>query len=88
MVDKSKEQSLEAFASKRRCADCHLINTLPCAPWMQAVDGCIKQCKQECSRMMLKMNVPKKLQNHSIELQVIVMLHTVLDIYGLDRAGT
>ena len=42
------------------------------------------QCKQGSSWMMLKQNAPKKVWNHSIELQAQIRSHTVLDIYELE----
>ena len=50
---------------------------------MKAAEGCILQCKQGSSRMMLKQNAPKKVWDHSIELQALIRSHTALDIYGL-----
>ena len=54
VVNNSKEQSLDKFASKCREAYCHLVNTEPYSPWMMAAKGCIKHLNQGSSRKMLK----------------------------------
>ena len=66
--DNSKERSLGQFATKYKEADCHLTNTLPYSPWMQAAEGYILQYKQGPSKMMSKQNVPMKVWDHSIEM--------------------
>ena len=45
VVGNSKQRTLGKFAKKFREADCHLLTTQPYFPWMQAVEGCIKQTK-------------------------------------------
>ena len=61
VVDNSKEHTLGKFARKCREADCHLVTTEPYSPWMQAVEGCIKQTMLGLSGMMLKYGSPKAL---------------------------
>ena len=83
VADNSKEQTLGNFARKCREADCHLTTTEPYSPWMQAAEGCIKHCKQGSARKMLAKGSPKRLWDHSLELEAFVRSHTALDIYGL-----
>ena len=83
VVDNSKEQTLGKFANKCREADCHLVTTEPYSPWMQAVEGCIKQTKLGSSRKILKSGCPRPLWDHCIELEALISSHAVLDIYGL-----
>ena len=49
VVDNSKEQTLGEFRKKCNNADCHLTSTEPYSPWMQAAEGCIKECKRGSS---------------------------------------
>ena len=85
VVDNSKEQSLGTFAKKCRKADCHLTNTEPYSPWMQATEGCIKEVKRGLSRKMLRTGSPKRLWDHSLELEGAVCSHTCPGIFALDE---
>ena len=83
VVYNSKEQSLGNFASKCRESNCHLVNTDPYSPWMMAVKGCIKHLKQVLPRKMLKSASPKRLWDHCIELEALILSNNALTIYGL-----
>ena len=61
-----------------------MTNTEPYLPWMQAAQGCIKEVKRGSSRKMLRSGSPKKLWDHSLELEGAVRSHTCLGIYALD----
>ena len=61
IVDNSKEQILGDFRRKLREADCHLKQTEPYSPWMQAAEGCIRELKRGVTRKMIKTGTPKRL---------------------------
>ena len=48
-VDNSWEQILGDFKQKCREAVCHLKQTEPYSPWMQAAEGCIRELKRGVS---------------------------------------
>ena len=64
IVDNALEQILGDFKRKCREADCHLRQTEPYSPWMQAANGCIRELKWGVSRLMIKTGSPKKLWDH------------------------
>ena len=82
-IDGSKEQSLGSFGKKCKEADCHLVNTEPYSPWMNAAEGCVKHVKQGSSRKMMMSGSPMRLWDHSGEHEALIRSHTALDIYGL-----
>ncbi len=82
IVDKSKEQSLGKFLKKCKEDDCPLVNTEPYSPWQQASKGGIKEIKRGSSRKMMKTGTPKRLWDHSIELEGLLHSHTALEIYA------
>ena len=84
VVNNSKEQSLDKFASKCREAYCHLVNTEPYSPWIMAAKGCIKHIKYDSSRKILKSASPKRLWGHCIELEALIRLNSALGINGLE----
>ena len=83
-IDSSKEQTLGKVAKQCCEADCHLCTTKPYSPWLQTVEGCIKQTKLGSSRKMLKTESTKPLWDHCIDLYAHIISHTVLGIYGLE----
>ena len=83
VIDGSKDQGLGRFKRKCQEADCHLVSTEPYSPWMMAAEGVNKHCKQGLARKMLASGSPKRLWDHSLELEAYVRSHTALDIYGL-----
>ena len=81
IVDNSREQSLGEFERKCKEADCHLVNTEPFPPWSQLVEGCIRELKRLSSRQLIKMSSPKRLWDHSIELEALIRSHTAQSRY-------
>ena len=82
-VDNSKEQSLGIFHKKCREADCHLTNTEPYSPWMNAAEGCIKHTKQGSARKMMLSNAPLRIWDYCGDYEALLRSHTALDIYDL-----
>ena len=81
IMDGSKEQTLGDFRRKLREADCHLRQTEPYSPWMNAAEGCIRELKRGTSRKMLKTGSPKTLWDHCIELESLMRSLTCNTIY-------
>jgi len=81
IVDNSKEQTQGDFRRKLHEADCHLKQTEPYSPWMQACEGCIRELKRGSSRQMIRTGSPKCLWDHSIELQAYIRSCTSNGIY-------
>ena len=81
IADNSKEQILGEFKCKLREADCHLRQTDPYSPWMQAAEGCIQELKRGVSRMMIRTGSPKRLWDHCIILQALILSCTTNSIY-------
>ena len=81
IVDNSKEQTQGDFRRKLREADCHLKQTEPYSPWMQACEGCIRELKRGSSRQMIRTGSPKCLWDHCIELQAYIRSCTSNGIY-------
>jgi hypothetical protein len=72
IVDNALEQIMGDFKRKCREADCHLRQTEPYSPWMQATEGCIRELKRGVSRLMIKTGSPKKLWDLCIILMALI----------------
>ena len=81
VADNSKEQILGEFKRKLNEANCHLRQTEPYSPWMQAAEGCILELKRGVSRMMIRTGSPKPLWDHGIILQACIRSCTTNSIY-------
>ena len=81
ILDGSREQTLGEFRRKLREADCHLKQTEPYSPWMQAAEGCIRELKRGVSRKMTMTGSPKTLWDHCIELEALIRSCTSNQIY-------
>jgi hypothetical protein len=81
IVDGSKEQTSAEFRRKLREADCHLRQTEPYSPWMQAAEGAIRELKRGVTRKMTRTATPKVLWDHCIELEALIRSHSVNGIY-------
>jgi len=81
IMDGSKEQTQGDFRRKLREADCHLRQTEPYSPWMNAAEGCIRELKRGTSRKMIKTGSPKTLWDHCIELESLIRSSTCNSIY-------
>ena len=82
VMDGSKEQTLGDFRRKLKEANCHLRQTEPYSPWMNAAEGAIRELKRGVSRKMIRTGSPKVLWDHCIELEALIRSHTVNTIYG------
>jgi len=81
VVDGSKEQTSADFRRKLKEADCHLRQTEPYSPWMQAAEGAIRELKRGVTRKMTRTRTPKVLWDHCIELEALIRSHSVNGIY-------
>jgi hypothetical protein len=61
IADNTWEQIHGDFKRKCREANCHLRQTEPYSPWMQASKGCIRELKRGVSRLMIRTGSPKRL---------------------------
>jgi transposase len=59
VMDGSKEQTLGDFRRKLKEADCHLRQTEPYSPWMNAAESAIRELKRGVSRKMIRTRSPK-----------------------------
>lgn len=84
VLDGSKEQTLGQFAKKLREACCHKRQIEPHSPWMNAAEMNIREIKRGSSRKMIKSQSPKKLWDHSLELEARIRSCTAHDLYKLN----
>ena len=72
IADNSKETILGEFKRKLNEANCHLKQTEPYSPWMQAAEGCIRELKRGVSRLMIRTGSPERLWDHCIKLHAMI----------------
>jgi hypothetical protein len=84
VMDSSKEQTLGDFRRKLKEADCHLRQTEPYSPWMNAAKSAIRELKRGVSRKMIRTRSPKVLWDHCIELEALICSHSVNTIYTMN----
>jgi hypothetical protein len=84
IMDNSKEQVLGNFAKKVREAGSHIKRIEPYTPWTNSAESEVREAKRGSSRAMVRQGAPKKLWDHSIELQALIRSHTAHDIFMLD----
>ena len=81
IANNALEQTQGHFKCKLNEADCHLKQTEPYSPWMQAAEGCIRVLKRGVSRKMIRTGSPKRLRDHCIVLQAYIRSCTTNGIY-------
>ncbi len=81
VMDGSREQTLGDFRRKLKEAVCHLRQTEPYSPWMNAAESAIRELKRGVSRKMIWTRLPKVLWDHCIELEALIRLHSANSIY-------
>ena len=71
---------------KKKCgeADCHLVQTEPHSPWMNAAEGCNRELKKGSSRKMIRTGTPKRLWDYALEAEALVRSHTYHDTFMLN----
>jgi hypothetical protein len=84
VMDGSKEQTLGDFWRKLKEADCHLQQTEPYSPWMNAAKSAIRELKRGVSWKMIRTRSPKVLWDHCIELEALIRSHSVNTIYAMN----
>ena len=84
IADHSKEQHSKEFLKVCREADCHKQRLEPYSQWGNAAEINVRELKRASARKMMSTNSPKKLWDHSLELEAIVRSHTAHDHFGLD----
>ena len=85
IMDGSKEQNLGYFARKLRDVGCHRKQIEPNSPWMNLCEGKIRELKRGSTRKILKRNVPKKIWDHCLELELRIRSATTLPRFDLDH---
>ena len=55
-------------------ADCLVKQTEPYPPWQNAAEGTITELKKGAGRKMIKSNLPKKLWDDCLELEIDVIM--------------
>jgi hypothetical protein len=81
VFDSSKEQCQGDFKRKLREADCHARQTEPYSPWQQAAEGFIRELKRGVSQKIIKIDFPRILWDHCIELEALIHSSTSNNIY-------
>ena len=84
IMDGAREQTLGAFRKKVRQATCRVKQTEPYSPWQNAAERNIKELKRGSARKQARKGSPKKLWDHSLELEALIRSHTALDHPDLD----
>ena len=87
-MDNPKEQVPRDFCRKLKEADCHLKQTEPYLHWKNTAEGAIHKLTKGSSRHMIKTGSPKKLWDHSIELQAFIWSHTSNVVHILNSETT
>jgi hypothetical protein len=82
-MDRAKEQTMGEFRKKARAANCQIKQTEPYSPWQNAAESAVRETKRAAGRKMAVSQCPRKLWDHCLELEVIICLHTALDLYEL-----
>ena len=84
ICDNAKEMVLGQFHRKIKKALCHLKQTKPFTPWLNAAKREIKELKKGSGRKLIKSGAPKRLWDDCLELESYIRSNTVHGIYKLD----
>ena len=82
--DGAREQRLGDFRKKCREASCHIRQTEPYSPWMNAAENGVRELKKASARQMLKKHSPKRLWDDCLELQGFITSNTAGNHFGLN----
>ena len=82
MARRSKLQGTSSVL-KMKEVNCHVRVTEPHSPWQQAAKGCIREPKHGVARKMIRTGAPKRVWNHTIELEGFICSHIANDIYAM-----
>ena len=69
ICDNAKEMILGEFNNELNETSCHLRQTKPVTPWLNAAEREIKELKKGYERKMIKSRGPKRLWEHYLELE-------------------
>ena len=84
MCDNAKKMVLDEFNRKLKETLCHLKQTEPFTPWLNAAKREIKELKKGFGRKLIKVGTPKRLWDDCFQLESYVRSNTALGIYKLD----
>ena len=84
VMDGAREQTLGDFKKKCREASCHIKQTEPYSPWMNAAENGVRELKKASARQMLKKHSPKRLWDDCLELQGYITSNTAANHFGLN----
>jgi hypothetical protein len=72
VMDSSKEQLLGKFGHKCRQAGSHVKQTKPYTPWLNAVEGVIREVKRGVGRKMVRSRAWKQLWDDCLKREALV----------------
>ena len=84
MYDNVKEMVLDEFNMKLKEALCHLKQTEPFTPWLNAAEREIKGLKKGSGRKLIKSGAPKRLWDDCLELESYIRSNIAHGTYKLD----
>jgi hypothetical protein len=87
VMDGAKAQTEFKFRRKMRDAGCHIKQTEPCTQSSNMGEGGVRELKRGVGRQMLRYGCPKQLWDDCIIIEVYVISHTSLYIFGLEGQG-
>jgi hypothetical protein len=83
IMDGSKEQLMGQFRVKAREANCWIKQSEPYSPWQNAAESVIRETKRAAGLKMAMSTCLRQIWDHCIELEAMIWLHTVLDLFEL-----
>ena len=84
IYDNSKEMVLGEFTRKLKELLCHLKQTEPFTPWLNAAKREIKELNKDSGRKLMKSGTPKILWDHCLELESYIRSNIAHGIYKQD----
>ena len=84
ICDNAKEMILCEFNRKLKDASCHLRQTEPFTPWLNAAKREIKELKKGSGRKLLKSGIPNRCWDDCLELEFYTRSNTAHGTYKLD----
>ena len=84
IVDGAREQIHGDF--KRKCieADCRIKQLEPHSQWANAAEASIRELKKASARKQAQKSSPRRLWDHSLELEAYIRSHTVNSCFELN----
>ena len=84
LMDGAIEQTFGVLRKKCREASCHIRETEPYSPWMNATENGVQELKKASAWQILKKLLPKQPWDDCLELQGFIMSNTAGIHFGLN----